>query len=70
MPATNSGQEAFAESDIEPTILVSDQLKKNPFAMKIIAEMEAQKLRYKQLSEEKTPEIIPTKKQIEIEEIR
>ena len=70
MPATNSGQDAFAESDIEPTILVSDQLKKNPFAMKIIAEMEAQKLRYKQLSEEKTPEIMPTKKQIEIEEIR
>ena len=70
MPVTNSGQDAFAESDIEPTILVSDQLKKNPFAMKIIAEMEAQKLRYKQLSEEKTPEIMPTKKQIEIEEIR
>ena len=70
MPATNGGQDAFAESDIEPTILVSDQLKKNPFAMKIIAEMEAQKLRYKQLSEEKTPEIMPTKKQIEIEEIR
>ncbi len=52
MPATNGGQE-FAESDKVTTILVSDQLKKNPLAMKIIAEMEAQKLRFKQLSEKK-----------------
>ncbi len=69
MPATNGGQ-AFAESDKVSVILVSEQLKKNPLAMKIIAEMEAQKLRYKQLSEEKTLEISPTKKQIEIEENR
>jgi len=70
IPATNGGQEAFAESDKVSTILVSDTLKKNPLAMKIIAEMEAQKLRYKQLSEETTPKSIPTKKQIEIEENR
>jgi hypothetical protein len=38
--------------------------------MKIIAEMEAQKLRYKQLSEETTPKSIPTKAQIEIEKNR
>jgi len=69
MPATN-GQAAFADSDNEPTILVSEQLKKNPLAMKIIAEMEAQKLRYKQLSEGKTPEVLPTTKQIQIEENR
>jgi len=70
LPATNSGQTAFADSNEEPTILVSDTLKKNPLAMKIIAEMEAQKLRYKQLSEEKLPEVPLTKKQIEIQEIR
>ncbi len=70
IPATNGGQEAFAESDKVSTILVSDTLKKNPLAMKIIAEMEAQKLRYKQLSEEKLPEVPLTKKQIEIEENR
>jgi hypothetical protein len=69
MPATNGGQ-AFAESDKVSTILVSEQLKKNPFAMKIIAEMEEQKLRYKQLSDEKTTKSLPTKKQIEIEENR
>jgi hypothetical protein len=70
LPATNSGQTAFADSNEEPTILVSDTLKKNPLAMKIIAEMEAQKLRYKQLSEGKLPEVPLTKKQIEVEENR
>lgn len=70
IPATNGEQEAFAESNKVSTILVSDTLKKNPLAMKIIAEMEAQKLRYKQLSEETTPKSIPTKNQIEIEENR
>ncbi len=70
IPATNGEQEAFAESNTVSTILVSDTLKKNPLAMKIIAEMEAQKLRYKQLSEETTPKSIPTKKQIQIEENR
>ena len=69
MPAANGGQ-AFAESDKVSALLVSEQLKKNPFAMKIIAEMEEQKLRYKQLSDEKTTKSLPTKKQIEIEENR
>ncbi len=70
LPGINSGQTAYAEFNQEPTILVSDTLKKNPLAMKIIAEMEAQKLRYKQLSEEKLPEVPLTIKQIEIEENR
>jgi hypothetical protein len=68
--STNIDQLAFAESNTESTILVSDKLKKNPMAMKIIAEMEAQKLRYKQISEETTPKSIPTKAQIEIKENR
>jgi hypothetical protein len=67
---TNIGQTAFAESDTTPTILVSDKLKNNPFAMKIIAEMEAQKLRYNQSSEGKIQEIPLTKNQIEVEETR
>ena len=70
VPAVDEEQIAFAESDIEPVILVSDQLKKNPLAMKIIAEMEAQKLRYKELSGETTPKSIPTREQIEIEKNR
>jgi len=70
LPGINNGQTAYAEFNQEPTILVSDTLKKNPLAMKIIAEMEAQKLRYKQLSEEKIPEVPLTKNQIEIEENR
>jgi len=68
--STHIDQLAFAESNTESAILVSDKLKKNPMAMKIIAEMEAQKLRYKQISEETTPKSIPTKAQIEIEENR
>lgn len=64
------GQPAFAESEPTPTILVSDKLKNDPVAMKIIAEMEAQKLRYKQISEGKTPVIPLTKEQIEIENTR
>jgi hypothetical protein len=38
--------------------------------MQIIAEMEAQKLRYKQLAEESVPKVIPTREQILIEENR
>jgi len=70
IPATNSELIAFAESDNEQTILVSEKLKKDPFAMKIIAEMEAQKQRYKQISEGETPKFLPTKQQIQIEENR
>ena len=68
----SNGQSAFAETETT-TILVSDKLKNDPFAMKIIAEMEAQKLRYKQISEGKTPTtpIIPlTQEQIEVENTR
>ena len=68
--SANIDQLAFAEPITASTILVSDKLKNNPMAMKIIAEMEAQKLRYKQLSEETTPKSIPTKAQIQIEENR
>lgn len=70
VPTTNSDLFAFAESDNEPTVLVSDNLKKNPMALKIIAEMEAQKQKYKQLSEGETPKSLPTKQQIDIEENR
>jgi len=42
---------AFADSDTEITVKVADHLN-NPFAIKIITEMEAQKLRYKQQQEQ------------------
>ena len=60
---------AFAQTD-ESEILVSDKLKQNPMAMRIIAEMEAQKQKYKELSEDSTPKFIPTKQQIDIEKNR
>lgn len=69
IPATNGEQLVFAESD-EPTVLVSEKLKNNPLAIQIIAEMEAQKLKYKQLSEDDTPKFIPTREQILVEENR
>ena len=67
---SNGSQLAFADSDQETTILVSESLKKNPLAMQIIAEMEAQKKKYKELSEESTPLVLPTREQIIIEENR
>ncbi len=67
---TGSEQKAFAENESQPKILVSDKLKNNPLAMKIIAEMEAQKLRYKQISEGQITEVPLTKEQIEVEETR
>jgi len=63
-------QIAFAESDSKPTVLVSDKLKNDPLAMKIIAEMEAQKLRYKQIQEGKISQVPLTKQQIEVEKNR
>ena len=63
-------QIAFAETDSNPTVLVSDKLKNDPLAMKIIAEMEAQKLRYKQIQEGKISPIPLTKQQIEVEKNR
>ena len=67
----NPVQTAFAESDAQsqPKILVADHLKNNPLAMKIIVEMEAQKLRYKQLMQGIQP-IQPTLQQIEVQEKR
>ncbi|MDH3276716.1 MAG: hypothetical protein OEL77_01540 [Nitrosopumilus sp.] len=67
---TNNGETAFAESESTSTILVSEKLKNDPIAMKIIAEMEAQKLRYKQISEGKVPAIPLTQEQIEVEKTR
>ncbi len=54
VPGASTENIAFAESNtnIKPVILVADHLKNNPFAMKIITEMEAQKLRYKQQQEQ------------------
>jgi len=66
---TSDWNDAFAESD-SSTILVSDKLKNDPVAMKIIAEMEAQKLKYKQNPESHTSFIPLTKEQIEVENTR
>ena len=69
VPTISDEQLAFADSNND-SIKVSDKLKDNPLAMQIIAEMEAQKLKYKQLSEGSTPKSIPTREQILIEENR
>ena len=54
VPITSTEHMAFAESDTNsmPVIKVADHLKNNPLALKIITEMEAQKLRYKQQQEQ------------------
>lgn len=70
IPMLDNPQIAFAESNSNPTVLVSDKLKNDPLAMKIIAEMEAQKLRYKQIQEGKISPIPLTKEQIEVEKNR
>jgi len=53
---------AFADSDTEITVKVADHLN-NPFAIKIITEMEAQKLRYKQQQEQQTIQRDPLEEQ-------
>ena len=70
VPSINSSFLAFGETNSSPAILVSDKLKNDPVAMKIIAEMEAQKLRYKQIQEGKTVSIPLTKEQVEVEKNR
>jgi len=70
VPMLDMQQIAFAESNSKPTVLVSDKLKNDPLAMRIIAEMEAQKLRYKQIQEGKISPIPLTKQQIEVEKNR
>ncbi len=67
IPGTN--QSAFADSDTKPVVKATEQLRKNPFAMKILAEMEKQKLRHKQMDGNSQP-IQLTSKQIEVEENR
>lgn len=70
LPTLSDEHLAFAESNDDSTIKVSDKLKNNPLAMQIIAEMEAQKQRYKELSEDSIPKVLPTREQILIEENR
>jgi hypothetical protein len=64
----NTTQIAFATSDnTEITVKASEELQKNPLAMKILAEMEKQKLRYQQQIQTKSQQ---TAQQAEIEEKR
>lgn len=60
---------SFADAEPEIVVKASKQLQKNPFAMKILAEMEAQKLRHKQMHGN-SQTIQLTSKQIEVEENR
>jgi len=72
MIVTSTGQIAFAEPDTtsEPVVKASEELQKNPLAMKILAEMEKQKLKYAQNMLEKTQPIKLTAQQVEVEEKR
>ena len=70
LPTISDEHLAFAESNDDSTIKVSEKLKNNPLAMQIIAEMEAQKQKYKELSEDSIPKVLPTREQILIEENR
>lgn len=70
LPTLSDEHLAFAESNDDSTIKVSDKLKNNPLAMQIIAEMEAQKQKFKELSENSIPKVLPTREQILIEENR
>ena len=72
MIGTSTAQIAFAEQDAtsEPVVKASEELQKNPLAMKILAEMEKQKLKYAQNMLEKTQPIKLTAQQVEVEEKR
>ena len=61
---------SFADAESEIVVKASKQLQKNPFAMKILAEMEKQKLRHKQQMQENFQSIPLTSQQIEVEEKR
>jgi len=61
---------SFADADSKIVVKASKQLQKNPFAMKILAEMEEQKLRYKQQMQGNLQPMQLTSKQIEVEEKR
>lgn len=68
IPGTNLISFASAESEV--VVKASKQLQKNPLAMKILAEMEKQKLRYKQQMSGHSHPIQLTTQQIEVEEKR
>ena len=72
MIGTSTIQNAFAEPDAtsEPVVKASEELQKNPLAMKILAEMEKQKLKYAQKMLEKTQPVKLTAQQVEVEEKR
>jgi hypothetical protein len=61
---------SFADADSKIVVKASKQLQKNPFTMKILAEMEHQKLRYKQQMQDNFQSMQLTSKQIEVEEKR
>ena len=61
---------SFADADSKIVVKASKQLQKNQFAMNILAEMEDQKLRYKQQMQGISQPIQLTLKQIEVEEKR
>ncbi len=63
-------QNVFADSDTTPVVKATEQLRKNPLAMKILAEMESQKMKYKQNMLEKRQPLQPTSQQIEVEKQR
>ena len=68
IPGNSLVSSAYAESEI--VVKASNQLQKNPFAMKILEEMEKQKLRHKQQLQGNFQSIPLTSKQIEVEEKR
>ncbi len=61
---------SFVDAEPEIVVKASKQLQKNPFAMKILAEMEIQKLRHKQQIQGNFQSIPLTLQQIEVEEKR
>ncbi len=66
VPIVTSNQIVYAETS--PKILVADHLKNNPLAIKIITEMEAQKLRYNQQQTQKlqeTTKVDPLQEELE-----
>ena len=67
---SGNNQNAFADSDTKPVVKASEQLRKNPFAMKILAEMESQKLKYKTNMLERPQTIKLTSQQMEVEKQR
>ena len=61
---------SFADAEEEIVVKASKQLQKNPLAMKILAEMEKQKLRHKQHMQGNFQSIPLTSQQIEVQEKR